>query len=221
MYDYSVSLRDREIKFRKWKVKDRNKFKAAFNAGNDPKILEQALVFDCLEDPTITLTPEEYRYLMIRIRKESIGNNLHYEFGCKHCGTDYEFDIDLEDTFKPSVKPYGVLKSGNTEFEMGEIQNLKLYKEEVSKFQVEEERILFDFLMHVKRLNGSDAFRFEDLFNFVNDMDLNVADDIFNQWNEMKFNLIDTRAVQCPNCAKIENIRFDIMPGFLPENWSN
>jgi hypothetical protein len=220
MYEYSVKLRDKQVNFRKWKVKDKNKFKAAMKENSNPRIVEQALVFDCLEDPSITLTPEEYKYLMVQIRKESVGDALHYEFICQDCGTEYEFDISIADTFIPTAKPYGKLKVKDTEFVMGEIQNLNIYKEEVSKFTDNYERSLFDFLMHVNKLNGSDTFTFDELFNFVNDMDLDIAEEIFKQWDEMKFNLKESKHVQCPNCKSTINVDFDILPGFLPANWN-
>lgn len=220
MYDYTVKLRDREVKFRKWKVKDKQKFKRALKEKTNPKLFEEALVFDCLEDPNITLTPEEYKWLMIQIRKESVGPTLHYDFGCLNCTKEYQFDVDFDTVFEPTYKKYESLKANGVEFKMGEIQNQAFYKEEVSKFNDEEERTLFDFLMHVKQLNGSDTFTFDELFEYVNNMDVDTADQIFTQWEEMKFSLNENKTVKCPHCNNVQKVKFDVMPGFLPQNWS-
>jgi hypothetical protein len=219
MYNNTVKLRDQEVKFRKWKVKDRTKFKQALKDGLPGHVIDEALVYDCLEDPSITLTPEEFKYVMIQIRKESIGDSLQYELACQSCSKIYEVDVKLDDLFQPSYSDFGKLKHGDISIEMGRVQNKNFYREEVAKFTDNDERSLFDFLMHIKKINGSDSFTFESLFEYINNMDLDAAASIFDQWEAMKFNLNETKKVNCPYCKNHTLIKFDFMPDFVPSNW--
>jgi hypothetical protein len=216
-YKYTVKVRDKEIKFRKWKIRDKKNFIEAFKANDGLKV--QALVYDCIEDPNIALSDEEFKWVILNIRAKSIGETLSFDIYCDNCKKYFEKDEKIVDIHRPNFKPFGILKSGNIEIEMGNIPNKEYYEDAIQQCNTPEERTFVDFLYHIKKLNGSDAFTFDTLYEFVNELDIDVGEDIFKQWDAMKFSFDTVKEVRCPYCNTKQDIWYDELYGFFPENW--
>jgi hypothetical protein len=218
-YKYSVKIRDKEIKFRKWKVKDRKLFTASIKSKDAEKTAE--LVYNCLEDKSLPLTAEEFKYLMVRIRSTSLGDDITFDLECNECEGAYEYITTYTDLLIPNFKKYGVITAGDVSFKMGEIANKEFYDDAIKQCEFDEEKFFIDFMYHVKELNGSDAFKFDTLYEFVNEMDLDIGESIFKQWNEMRFTLDDKHTLECPHCKNVELLKFDVLPKFFPDDWFN
>lgn len=219
MYNFSTIIRDKEIKFRKWRVKDKNRLLDIIENQLDPNLIVDSMVYECIEDREIALSPEEYKYMLIQIRKESISKYIDYEFVCENCKNEYSFRADLDEIAKPSFKEYGILKSNNTSFKMGHIRNRNFYLDALNDTDDNKLKKMIDFMFHVQELNGSDAFTFDTLFDFVDNMEIDVAEDIFKQWEDMKFKINDICDVTCPHCKFTETFKFDDLPSFFPDEW--
>lgn len=215
-YPYSLKIRDKEIKFRKWKVKDKKNFLEALKNSDEQGI--ERIVFDCIEKP-VPLTAEEFKYVMMNIRAESIPDNLNFTIECSNCGKDYDYNTPVLEILTPNYKPFGLIKSGNVTLKMGEIPNKEYYEDAIRQCSSEEQKMFVDFLYHVKELNGSDAFTFDELFEYINDLDILVGEEIFNQWEEMRFTFDDLKQIECPHCKNPDFIRFDELYGFFPDSW--
>jgi len=218
MYDYTLTLRDRKLKFRKWKVKDKNKFLEA-TRNNDKALIKESLVYDCLEKSDIALSESEFKYVLVKIRQASIGDTASYNLQCSGCDQEFVFESNLDIIVKPSFEKYGTIKYNNVSVKMGNIANKKYYDEIIDAAETKEQVALMNFLMHIKELNDSDAFSFDQLIDFFNELEIDTAEGIFNQWDKMQFTLDILHDVECPNCGYLETYEFDFLPGFFPENW--
>lgn len=216
-YNYSVKIRDKEIKFRKWKVKDKKAFLTALE--NEDQLGTESIVYDSLEDPNIPLSEEEFKYVMMHIRRESIGKELSFDFTCDSCKGEYTYTDDILQIQEAEFKPFGEIKSGNVSFKMGDIPNKEYYQDAIRQCTTYEEKFFIDFLFHIKEMNGSDAFTFDSLYEYVNDLDVTIGENIFSQWNEMKLTFDNVHSLECPHCGSTEYVQFDELYGFFPDNW--
>jgi len=212
-YPSNVRIHNKRVHFRKWKVKDKNKFLS--NKSNKSKIKE-ALVYDCLKDQT-AMSDEEYKFMLIVIRDASLPGDISYEFTCE-CGFTYDYIPKLLDVMKPVFKGYGNISTSGVVFEMQPVQNREFYDRTLSDCS-DMEADLFDFLLHVKSLNQDVCLTFDQLLDFVNEMDVDVFEDVFLQWNSMKFRVNNVSPVTCPKCSLTQLYEFDDLPDFFPESW--
>ena len=89
-FNNKVYLGNREIEFRKWKVKD--KF-AVINAKTDHQ-LKQALVYNCLKDKSICLDKNEFEYMLLQIRQASMSQKYKLEIECSECGKKFDYTFN-------------------------------------------------------------------------------------------------------------------------------
>lgn len=216
-FDLVADIRGKEIKFRKWKVKDKKKF---LQNKSDPLKIKEALVYDCLEDNDIALSEEEYKYMLIRIREESIDEKVQYEFTCDHCNQSFDFEANLNEINKPIFKEYGDIIVGKHIFKMTNLRNRNFYENTILGMDDEEERALVDFILHVDSYNSQDGLSFEGLVDVINDLDVKDFEKIFKQWEDMKFKVDNIEPVSCPHCGNVEQYEFDDLPGFFPDSWN-
>lgn len=216
-YPFSIKIRNNEINFRKWKVKDKKNFIEAVK-NNDAEGI-QHLIYDCLEKPNIALTQDEFKYVLLNIRSQSLGEDLTFDFTCVQCEKDFMFDAKILDIMKPDAHKFGRIKSGSTSIKIGEIANREFYEDSLAQCNSEEERYLVDFIYHIKEFNGNDGFTFEQAFDFVNNLDLDIGEDILSQWEAMRFKINDVSEVTCPHCKHTQKVQYDELYGFFPDSW--
>jgi len=216
--EFSIKLSDKTIKARKWKVKDRNKFVSG--DASDISRIQEALVYDCLLTNSIALSDEEYKFVLCKIREQSIKTPIMYTFDCTQCKEEFEYIAVLSDIIKPKYKKYEPIKNGTHSFCMGPIRNRVFYTEKLQSVSSESEREYIDFLLHIQAYNNNDALTFDDLVDCINELDVDVFEQIFNEWNSMKFRIDCTHSVQCPHCKYSEMYEFDDLPNFFPDSWS-
>jgi len=212
-YPLNVRINRKRVYFRKWRVKDKNKF---LNNKHDRVRVKEALVYDCLKDE-LNLSDEEYKYMLMVIRDASLPNEISYDFTCE-CGHSYVYTPKLTDIMKPVFNGYGVISAGDVSFEMQPIQNREFYESTMEGCS-KSEYVLFDFLLHIKTMNGDDCLSFDELLNEINNMDVDVFEDVFIQWNSMKFKVNNIAPVTCPKCSLKQLYEFDDLPNFFPETW--
>jgi len=216
-YDFSTEIRNKNVKYRKWKVKDKKKF---LNNRKDKHLIREALVFDCIEDKKLALSDEEYKFMLTQIRNVSVSDPISYTFVCNYCEKDFNFDLDLENNLRPVFKEYGDIISGDHIFTMNSIRSREHYEQIILNSENDDEKIIVDFILHVKSYNDSDGLSFEDLNQIIDNLDVNDFDSIFKQWEDMRFKLNNVSDVECPHCNNVESFEFDSLPGFFPESWN-
>ena len=124
-FPYELELQGRTIKFRTWKVKDKeNLIKAKTNYDK-----KKALVFNCLENPNEALDYLEYEYVLFNIRNKSLPNYVtKYVLRCPNCGTVYNCNVHFSDILEKNDRKYTEIKSGNYSIKVGNIKNQEFYE---------------------------------------------------------------------------------------------
>ena len=215
-YEFSTKIRDVEVKYRKWKVKDKKKF---INSDGNKKELREALVYDCIEDKKIALSEDEFKFLLIKIRETSLEDKVEYNFQCDKCSEEFHFVADLNEIMTAEYKPYDEIVVKNHIFKMGELKNREFYEDAMAIAESIDEKNLLDFILHIEAYNDGDGYTFNQLNDIINELDADVFEKIFLQWEEMRFKLNSVYEVICPHCNHGTYYEFDDMPGFFPASW--
>ena len=165
-YNFSTKIRDKEVKYRKWKVKDKKKYTKALMEKNAIDIAD-ALVYDCIEDKNLPLTTNEYRYMLMKIRCETVGSFATFKFNCNNCNEEFEIEEDINNVLIPHYKDYGTLKTDNVTLKMGPIKNKQTFNEYLIDAKTPREIYLIEFLIQIEEINGEDVFTIEYLNDFI------------------------------------------------------
>lgn len=207
---FTVKINNKEVKFRKWKLKDKLKLEKA----KSQKDIRDALVYDCLESKVI-LDDYEYQYILMQIRDKTLNTPLKYTLECPKCSKEFEYNANIQEVFKPKEADYTPIIVGDVKIELQSVMNQDFYN---SKFLESETKELVDFILHIKSINGNMSMSFDEVLSYLNEMDLDVFEEIFKQWEEKRFNIIKTHDVSCPHCDHKFEVLFDTLPNFFPFN---
>jgi len=216
MYNFSTKIRDKEVKYRKWKVKDKKKYTNALIEKNSIDIAD-ALVYDCIEDKNLSLTSNEYRYMLMKIRCETVGSIVDFNIVCKECGNEFLIEEDINNVLTPSYNDYDILKTNNVTLKMGSIKNKQAFIEYLKDAKTVREIYLIEFLMQIEEINGEDIFTIEYLNDFIDNLDYGDAEELFYQWEEMLFNIDSKHEATCPHCNHTDEYNFEKIPDFYPD----
>lgn len=207
-----LNLGDKKITIRKWKGKDKKNFINSLKKANiDQNEIMQALVYSCVEE-NVTLSQDEFKYVLSRIRAVSLGEKISIEFYCDACGNVQAQEFNLKDVIRYTHKPLSEIAVGDLRIKLGEIRSREVYLQKI------EEDPNYDFLLRIEEINGDDAFTLEDLEKKFDDLDLDVLTEVMAKFNESRFKIDDINVVKC-KCGKEQTYQFDELPGFLPESW--
>ena len=206
-----IVLGDKTLHYRKWKGHNKKKFISLMNSENDQKEIADALVYSCIEED-VPLSPDEYKYMMSRIRAYSLGEEIKMEFYCKECGNIFTKDLLIKDLIRFKYKKLDEIKFKDIMIKLGKIKNKDFYLQKI------QEDINYDFLLRIEKFNDSDTFTLEELENIIDDLDIDILENIMEQYLDAKFRLDDINTITC-DCGHEHTYQFDELPGFLPESW--
>lgn len=217
-FPYELELQGRKIKFRTWKVKDKeNLIKAKTNYDK-----KKALVFNCLENPNEALDYLEYEYVLFNIRNKSLPNYVtKYVLRCPNCGTVYNCNVHFSDILEKNDRKYAEIKSGNYSIKVGNIKNQEFYENMIMNITDNEQKILIDFILHITEFNSRIDFSAEELIKIFDSMDIETFEDIFKQWNSMRFSYNTIGYCTCPDCDYEDRFDFKDVDNFYPKSWFN
>lgn len=213
-----LQINNKEITIRKWKGKDKRNFvKSIGETADDGNSTEtsilNSLVYSCIEEDVI-LSPEEFKFVISRIRSISLGETINYEFRCEECNHVHSLECKITDIIKDiQGNKKDTISTEGVEIKLGEIRNKDFYNTKV----LEDES--YDLILRIAEINGADTFTLDEVIDFLDDLDLDVLEDVLEQYDEIRFRVDDTNEVSCPECKFTESYKFDEMPGFLPETW--
>jgi len=215
-YNFSMNIGDRKVKFRKWKVKDKNKL---INNADNKIAVREALVYDCIEDKNIALSEDEYTYVISMIRNKSLPKNIKFDFTCSSCKHEYEYTADLEKVITADYEKYHDIIYKNIIISIGYIQNRIFHDKLMDSLDTLDEKSLFDFILHIKSFNDNE-YTFEELNDVINNLNVDEFENIFEQWDKMRFKTNNIYDVKCPKCGAIDTYEFDKLPNFFPDSWN-
>lgn len=210
-----LTLNGKKISFRKWKVKDRNNFVNAKNKVEQ----RQALVYNCLADPNTPLDIEEYNYLLMKIRMESIGSEITYNLKCPKCGKLYTAVVDLKDLIEYKESSLSRIEVGDTVIELQGIRKKDIYENTINSIEDNYIKYIYDFAFHVKSINDNSVLTFEYVLDFINNLDVDVFEEIFKQWEAQRFKISMNGYLECEHCHENTLYNFDDLPNFFPKSW--
>lgn len=209
-----IVLGDKKIHIKKWKGRTKKNFTALINNDkneNKEKDIADILVYSCIEED-ITLSPDEYKYMMSKIRAYSLGEEIKMEFYCEKCGNIFARTLLIKDIIRFTYKKLDEIKVKNTVIKLGLIKNKDFYLKKVH------EDINYDFLLRIEKFNGSDTFTLDELEHMIDDLDIDILEKIMEEYLDAKFRIDDINTITC-DCGKDHTYQFDVIQGFLPESW--
>jgi len=207
-----ISVGGKNLEIRKWKGIDKKNFLSALKRKDiDINEVMQTLVYACI-DNKVALSPDEFKYVLSRIRAYSLGEDFNVEFYCNTCGNIFKRTMQLKDTMRSTHIPLHEINVDNVKIKLGEIRNKDFYIKKI------EEDIDYDFLLRIQEINGNDTFSLEELENIIDDIDIDTLTTIAGIWEEHRFKMDDVNTVQC-DCGKAHTYKFDEIPEFLPTAW--
>lgn len=228
-----IDLGHKKVKVRKWKVKDRNKFKEIMRTVTNKNKLEssstssltkdliRALVVGCLEEP-IDLSPEELEYLFIKIREISISDEFNLKYTCAECKTKNDHTLKIEDTISFTFSEYVDITSDNITVKMGKVLNSDFYNNKLYDEKYIDIFDIVDFCLHIHEFNSRKDFTLDSLIEEIAELDTNTLDNLLEQYDKIKFSIVREKEIKCQNekCKKTYNFVFDEIPGFFPKTWT-
>jgi len=225
-YDHTLVIRDdKQVKLRKWKVKDRKNFKKLIEEKAEnitPFELAAVLVFPCLEDKNILLSEEEIKYVLTELRSISISSDFNFTFMCQNeeCSEMNTIKLDLKDVSKPVSSSWSAVTIDDIEIEFGEKCSPKFYYEKMYGAKTPEDRTLTDLALHIVRVGEYDGvIKFEEMMSQFEEMDTDFQDAIMSEYKKQKFTQDNLYECTCQKCNSKQTFIFDEIPDFLPKSW--
>jgi len=210
---FEIDLGHRVIKARKWKGKERKDFKKMVLDNDVEKATEKILIRRCLENPDTALSSAELKYVLIQIRKQSLGDKFDFEYICE-CSYKNKLKIKLDDVSKLKYKPWKKIEVNSNTYEFQNIQNAKYYnKNQDSLDDVKE------ISFYTKAINDNESMSFIEVQDFYDNLDIDEFDKVFDEFSKMYCNIDDVHEVQCKECKRKKKFEFDEIPGFIPDSW--
>lgn len=215
LFKYKVQIRDKTIEFRKWKVKDR---KTLMQAKNDVE-RRKALVYNCIKDQNIALDNEEFNFMLEKIRSVSVKDKLKYTLTCDECNKEFNLSVDIEDLIDCSYNDYRPLVYDDLTIEVQDIKNRDFYENTIVTVTDTQERFLYDLALHIKSINGNSSMSFQNVLDFLLDLDIDAYNSIYDQFNKVRFRCVNLQSVECPYCHGETVFNFNDFPDFFPKSW--
>ncbi len=216
VFKYRIKIRDKVIEFRKWKVKDRKDFSAAQGSLEKRK----ALVYNCLKDPNTALDNEEYNFILEKIRAVSIKDEIGYNLQCSNCGKKFSLYVNINDVTDCAFSDYHPIEVENIKIELQDVKNRDFYESAMKVVKDINEKYITDFALHIKSINDNNSLSFQDVVNFILDLDIDIYEKIFKEWDLIRFKCVNLQSVICPHCNKETIYNFNDFPGFFPKSWN-
>ena len=224
-YNYSVEINNKKIYFRPWNTLDEKNYLLNISSRDDENVpiddLWNILIIPCIKDKNIELTEIEKKYLMIKMREISIGDDIEIRYICNHdnCKTVNEINININDVLEYKNNNFQTIKYDEIEITFNEpkTQNLKnrLKEYEINTFNYN----FINFLIHIESYKYNDIlyehFSFEELKQFFESVPSKIYNKLYKEFTNMlgkiSFN-IETKCITCGNTNIIET---ENIPNFL------
>lgn len=216
VFKHRIKIRDKVIEFRKWKVKDRKNFANAQGALEKRK----ALVYNCLKNPELPLDNEEYNFILEKIRAVSIKDEIGYNLKCSNCGKEFSLYVNINDVTDCAFSDYHPIEVDGIKIELQDVKNRDFYESAMKVVKDINEKYITDFALHIKSINDNTTLSFQDVVDFILDLDIDLYEEIFKQWDLIRFKCVNLQSVVCPHCSQETVYNFNDFPGFFPKSWN-
>lgn len=219
---YPIKLGDKTVQVRKWKGKDRNVFKKLLaNTNTKPKEILNTMVIECLQDKDVALSPDMLEYLFIKVRELSISDNFDVKWKCANpeCNEVNNINLNVNDVFSTSFEGYSEINVQDYKFEIKAPVNAKFYNKAIQDISQDTDVEIVEFALCVSAVNNEIDFTFDELVEFLEELDTETIDQIIYMFNKMKFKIDKIHELTCEKCKQKVKYEFDEIPDFFPQNW--
>jgi len=210
---FDIDLGHRVIKARKWKGKERKDFKKAILNNDVEKATEDILIRRCLEDPSTSLSSAELKYVLIQIRKQSLGTVFDFEYVCE-CSYKNKLKITLDEVSVLEYEPWKKIEVNSITYDFQNIQNAKYYNKNQDVLDD-----IKEIAFYTKSINDNESMSFQEVQDFYDELDIDEFDEVFDEFSKMYCSIKDVHEVQCKECKLKKKFEFDEIPGFIPDSW--
>jgi hypothetical protein len=230
---FPIEIGNRAFFFKRWTTKNEKNYLLAKmqiqEGAKESEYLEaifESLIYSNCETPEEVekLSEAEKEYILVQLRKASIGDKFNAKYVCPHCNkrNNQELSISKVISFKPSN--FGTIKKviGGEEVEIEFFDN---NNPEARKIVREEEniveKIIKEFALAIKKVRIGEevfeAFGIEEVNEFIESLPVTDFDDLLSQYKEMRASC-STNAikVKCKYCKEETEISLGDSPDFLP-----
>lgn len=212
---------EKEITIREWLGKDRKNFKKMLKLKGDAFSeldIVDTLMYPCITE-NVSLTIEESRYVIAKIREISISEKIKFSWKCPKCDIENKETITVDQIFKAKVGNFGTCVANNKTFKFSEVKNHQFYIEKMRDPE-QEDKELIDLFLHIDTIDNNNDFSIDSLMEMFDEMPTRELDIIFEEYKKQLFSIDDVSEFTC-KCKHKEKFVFDEIPDFLPESWFN
>lgn len=217
---YDLDILSKQIKFRKWIAKDRRLFKEQVSSANNDslkigKITINNLLINCL-DTKYPLSIDEIRYILIKIRENSISDEVEFNTKCDICGNIETHKVKISDLVSISYNPIKEIIIDDINIKLGEIKNIDFYN---TKILDSTNPILTDLILRIESINNEIDFSYDDLVDYFDNLETDILDKILEIYNKHRFKLDIKFSFKCKKCLAQNNQEYTDLPDFFPTKW--
>ena len=215
-----IKVGSRTLEIKAWKTKEEK----AYLIYKEQAELDEHSVFDILLRPCIkdsdkyNFTSNEEIYIMTKIREISMGNDITLNFTCTECDKFQDREISLNDIVIYTPENYYNVKIDDYEFIFNKNDSPK-FKERVLKAGSQVEQEFVALVMSITEIKIKkvvyDTFTFDELYEFINDLDTNTFDKLYAEYAKMVDSLTMNYKINCLFCDTVNENSLERIPGFL------
>lgn len=211
---------DKKIKFTPWTTRNEKDYLIAVEADEkiDDSKLYDLLIKPCLEDPSLTLSTNEQKMLMIEIRKKSLGSTFPMRYICNNCKQVNDIDVNFDQIIKFQAENFHDIEVENMIFKFGPIATDNL-KRRLDEQDTNVDYAFTELILHIQsiEIDGrvEDTFTFDELKEFMEDIPSSIFDKVYKEFQDMKSKLDFELKTYCITCNSENEVEFDHIPNFL------
>jgi len=222
-----ISIGEKNFEIEIWTAKNQREYLSLIEKKKEnttDKDIFDTLIKSCIiTGGEYLLTPSEQKYLLVEIRKESLGDTIkEKDHECPKCKAKYDIEVKYDDvtTYRPSS--FSSITVDDVTITFGELDVKK--SKERDKLNTKEGLVNYvfdDFLLHIEKIEMDgevyDKFTLNELREFSNSLPSKIFEGFFDAYQEMVDSLDIKFVSSCAECGEQENISYDSIPNFL---WS-
>ena len=215
-----INVGDKKLEIKPWKTKHEKEYLIyKEQAELDDNSIFEILLKPCIKDvEKYNFTPNEEIYIMTKIRSISLGTDITLNFNCSECDKFNDVDVSLDDIVEYSPSQFHDVEIGDYKFVFKQ-NNSKKFKERVQAANTKVEKEFVALVLSIVEVQQGDevydTFTFDELYEFIENLDTETFDVIYNAFVDMNDKLTMNYSIECLFCKVKNTGSLETIPGFL------
>jgi len=224
-FDIEIEMHDKPMFLRKWKGRDVKSFNEVLENSFDIEMLTEeqlrTLVLPCVKDyEGEYLSNYDLLYMLTQIRKNTLGNNIKFDYLCPKCEENTKIDVDLAkcSNFEPDT--FAKIVIGDITFNLQKDIKAEVLSAQEGKY-LEDDATIIEMVLRVNSFEDADGIKneytFEEMFEYISDLDMSDYEQLLEEYVKQMsyFDITGTYQCQTEGCNKEHNLEFDVLPNFF------